>query len=46
MPARLSGWLRTALAQTDIERWLSSYNDPRGMYAVCYCTPQQGSRGH
>lgn len=42
MPAQLSGWLRTVLEKTDLERVLSSYNDPRGLYAQCFCTPQQG----
>ncbi|WP_039747825.1 signal peptide peptidase SppA [Solimonas variicoloris] len=44
MPAGMRGWLQTLSAQTDIERWLSGFNDPRGMYAQCFCTPQQG--GH
>ncbi|MFT4046926.1 MAG: signal peptide peptidase SppA [Solimonas sp.] len=45
MPAPVSGLLRTALAKTDLERVLSSFNDPHGMYAQCFCTPQQGGRG-
>ncbi|WP_028079423.1 signal peptide peptidase SppA [Solimonas soli] len=45
MPARTASWLRTMLEKTDIEHWLSSFNDPRGMYAQCFCTPQQGGRG-
>ncbi|MGH8446686.1 MAG: signal peptide peptidase SppA, partial [Solimonas sp.] len=45
MPASTLGWLRTLSAKTDIERYLSAFNDPRNMYAQCFCTPQQGSRG-
>lgn len=44
LPAATTNWLRTLLARTDVERWLSSFNDPRGMYAQCFCTPQQGRR--
>jgi protease-4 len=32
-------WLRTLTEQADLERVLSSFNDPRGMYAHCFCRP-------
>ena len=39
-------WLRQLGARTDIERILSSFNDPRGVYAHCFCTPSGGGREH
>lgn len=45
MPTTTRNWLQTISSKTDIEQWLSSFNDPSGMYARCFCTPQQGSRG-
>ncbi|HET8882761.1 MAG TPA: signal peptide peptidase SppA [Solimonas sp.] len=46
LPRSARSWLQTIVAKTDIEHWLSSFNDPRGMYARCFCTPQQDGRGH
>lgn len=35
-------WLAQLLQRTDAERALRAFNDPRGMYAHCYCTPNMG----
>lgn len=37
---RLTQWLQ----RTDVERVLSAFNDPRGMYARCDCAPSMGGR--
>ncbi|MDM4770990.1 signal peptide peptidase SppA [Solimonas sp. SE-A11] len=42
LPAGTTRWLTTLLQRTDAERALRSLNDPRGMYANCYCTPSMG----
>ena len=42
LPDGVSSWVQRLLARSDIERVLSRYNDPRGMYAQCFCTPSQG----
>lgn len=39
-----SAWLREWTARADIERVLRSFNDPRAMYAHCFCTPTSGGR--
>lgn len=44
LPADARTLLQGLQARTDIGHWLSAFNDPRGMYAQCFCTPQQGSR--
>lgn len=36
-------WLERLLARTDADRALRAFNDPRGMYANCYCRPGMGS---
>lgn len=35
-------WLRTLAEQADLQSVLGSFNDPRGMYAHCFCRPAQG----
>lgn len=35
----LAGWARDWLQQRDVERLLRAFNDPHGMYALCFCTP-------
>lgn len=37
--SRLAEWL----SATDVTRRLSMFNDPRGIYAYCFCQPQAGS---
>ena len=32
--------------RSDIERVLTGFNDPHGVYARCFCTPSQGSRDY
>lgn len=34
------------LEQTDLQAWMERFNDRRGMYAHCMCTPSTGSRSH
>ncbi|HEX4896045.1 MAG TPA: signal peptide peptidase SppA [Solimonas sp.] len=38
----VSARLREWSARSDLQRVLTSFNDPRGMYANCYCRPTQG----
>lgn len=42
MPAGLLGWAERLQARSDVQRILSSFNDPRGIYAHCFCTPVYG----
>ena len=41
----LPSWAAQALARADLARVLKGYNDPRGVYAHCLCTPSLGGRG-
>ena len=41
-----SAWLRQWREQADLEQALRSFNDPRGIYAHCFCTPASGGRQH
>lgn len=40
----LPSWARTLLARNDLARVLKGYNDPKGVYAQCLCTPSMGGR--
>ncbi len=40
----LPQWAHHALEQADVARNLRWMNDPRGMYAFCFCTPNQSGR--
>jgi protease-4 len=40
----VSRWLQQWLQQSDLERALGAFNDPRGMYARCECRPSMGGR--
>ncbi|AXQ29032.1 signal peptide peptidase SppA [Solimonas sp. K1W22B-7] len=42
LPQGTTRWLAGLLQRTDAERALRGLNDPRGMYANCYCTPSMG----
>ncbi|SEQ12056.1 protease-4 [Solimonas aquatica] len=44
LPAAMRGWLQGFLQQADVQQYLAAYNDPRGMYARCFCAPSQGAR--
>jgi protease-4 len=39
----VGAWLREFTQRTDLQRVLSAFNDPQGMYANCYCTPRMES---
>ncbi len=45
LPAGLSRWAEAAAARGDVGALLSSFNDPSGYYAYCFCSVS-GSRGH
>lgn len=45
LPNGLSTWIERLNAQTDMRGMLSAFNDPRGMYAHCFCTVSTG-RGY
>lgn len=38
----LPAWAHHLLEQADLGRNLRGFNDPRGMYAHCFCTPSTG----
>jgi len=38
----LQNWLREYAGGVDPQQLLRRFNDPRGMYAHCFCTPTQG----
>lgn len=40
----VSVWLKRWLERSDVEQVLRSFNDPRGQYALCFCTPSSGGR--
>lgn len=40
----LSRWVREWTQRSDVERVLRVFNDPRGIYAHCYCTPSRTGR--
>lgn len=40
----VSGWLREWTQRSDLERVMKVFNDPRGLYAHCYCTPSRTGR--
>ncbi len=42
----VSVWLEQWMKQADVEQVLRSFNDPRGQYALCFCTPTAGGRTH
>lgn len=46
LPSGARIWLQELNAKTDAAQLLSSFNDPQGLYARCFCTPQQDSRRH
>jgi protease-4 len=37
LPAGLSRWVETVSERSDVGALLSSFNDPRGYYAYCFC---------
>lgn len=39
----LSRFMRDALAQQELTQVLRTFNDPRGIYAHCFCTPASGA---
>lgn len=40
----LPGWAAQLFARADLGQVLKGYNDPRGLYAHCLCTPGLGGR--
>ena len=46
LPSGAAHWLSRFLMRSDIERVLTGFNDPHGVYARCFCTPSQGSRDY
>ncbi|NKF24432.1 signal peptide peptidase SppA [Solimonas marina] len=46
VPSGVRAWLQASSAQSELTHMLSSFNDPQGMYARCFCTPEQDSRRH
>jgi protease-4 len=46
LPTGVRSWLTVLGAKPDVARMLSSFNDPQGMYARCFCTPELDSRRH
>ena len=42
--AWLPQWVARLFAQADLGQVLKGYNDPRGIYAHCLCTPSLGGR--
>ncbi|MFP5306929.1 MAG: hypothetical protein ACLGI7_14030, partial [Gammaproteobacteria bacterium] len=40
----LSGWAQRLQARSDLQRVLAAFNDPRGVYAHCFCRVS-GARG-
>lgn len=40
----LPQWAHRALEQADVAKNLRWMNDPRGMYALCFCTPDKSGR--
>jgi protease-4 len=40
----VSAWLQRWARQADLEQVLRGFNDPRGQYALCFCTPSAGGR--
>jgi protease IV len=42
LPTGLLGWAERLQARIDVQRVLASFNDPRGIYAHCLCTPEFG----
>lgn len=40
----VSHWLREWTQRSDLERVLRGFNDPRGIYAHCFCTPDRTGR--
>lgn len=45
LPSAINDWLTRLSERADAAQLLSAYNDPRGLYARCFCTPSQGGRG-
>ena len=37
--AWLPAWAQSLSAESQLAQWLRVFNDPRGMYAYCFCTP-------
>ncbi|MEQ1438256.1 signal peptide peptidase SppA [Fontimonas sp. SYSU GA230001] len=38
----LASWIDALRARADVQRMLASFNDPRGLYAHCFCTVSWG----
>lgn len=45
LPSGLSRWAETVTERSDVGALLSSFNDPSGYYAYCFCSVSD-SRGH
>ena len=44
LPRSAGDWLRQLAPGADLGRMLRTFNDPRAMYAQCFCTPAMGGR--
>jgi protease IV len=42
LPSGALAWAERLYARADVQRVLASFNDPRGIYAHCFCTPGFG----